>query len=189
MDSASKNWRNNHHFVTYTGAPTTDPATRKKNKQDVMQHIRRSRKNPLAVRRHVPLQCDLDVPQTFTEAHVYTSERPDVDITSQSNFASVSVPPDPKPPNSFRRASAAKDTTTRIFIRTSSSIPRLGAGRSDPFIKFPIELNSRSRELLDLSQFSTHEFIILGYSETDKMISIRRPRRKGQPTQYRVVSY
>ena len=33
---------------------------------------------------------------------------------------------------------------------------RLGAGRFDPFVKFPIELNHRARELVDASKIGRH---------------------------------
>ena len=80
MDSASAKWGNKFHFVTYTGAPTTDPRARRLAKQNVMQHVRRNRKHLSGTRRYVPLQCELDVPPNFIESHVQQSERLDLGI-------------------------------------------------------------------------------------------------------------
>ncbi|KAG4431587.1 hypothetical protein IFR05_012927 [Cadophora sp. M221] len=151
MDSTSKYWGNNYHFVTHIGAPTTDPKARKLAKQDVMQHIRRNRKNPHVLRRYGPLQCDLDIPQTFNQSHVCPSEQLDLD-TDQTYLASVDgldVASDPNSSTLPRSLSVTHGNLNETPLR-GLSISRLGAGRSDPFVKFPIELNSRSRELVEL---------------------------------------
>ncbi|KAL2067884.1 hypothetical protein VTL71DRAFT_15982 [Oculimacula yallundae] len=147
MDSIALSQGTKYHFVTYTGAPTTDPITRKLAKQDVMQHIRRRSKVPPVIRRHAPLKCDLDVPQTFIEKPAYPSERLDLVDRQIHSFPTGVLP---GPDDSISLETSARDRLTKLPTRRSFTISRLGSGRGDPFIKFPIELNSRSRELIDL---------------------------------------
>ena len=77
-----------YHFVTYMGAPVTDPKVKKLAKRDVMKHVHRSRKNTLAARRQKPLLCELDVPQEFGEGRADFSGRLDL-----GNFQSILAPP------------------------------------------------------------------------------------------------
>lgn len=183
MDSTSENRGSKYHFVIYTGASTTDPKARKLAKQDVMQHIRRNRTNPQVARRYVPLQCELDVPQTFNQSHGRLSEQLNLS-TNKLYLASVDgldVPSDLTPRMSPRTLSVAHGSLRRIPLHRFS-MPGLGAGRSDPFIKFPTELNSRSRELVDLSQYFAQDFLLLNYRRTNAVFSIRGTFRQGKPT-------
>ncbi|PVH85431.1 hypothetical protein DL98DRAFT_606526 [Cadophora sp. DSE1049] len=138
-----------YHFVTCTGAPITDPNARKQAKRNVMQHVHRSRKNALAARRHKPMLCDLDVPQEFTEGHVNSSERLDLD-TSQTDLAPTDL--------QLNAGSSFLPQTVAITDKTLTTAPlpdiltmsRVGAGRGDPFLRYPIKVTPRSRELVDI---------------------------------------
>ena len=55
---------------------------------------------------------------------------------------------------------------------SSSGIDRLWTGRWDPFIRYPVELNHRTRELLDLGE---HKRSAASYSLLTTIFSIWRP--------------
>ncbi|KAK0116002.1 hypothetical protein ONS95_013039 [Cadophora gregata] len=149
MVQGSDSCGGSYHFVTYTGAPITDRDARRLAKRNVMQHIHRSRKNALAVRRHKPLLYSLDVLHEFTERQATSSEPLDLD-PSHTNLVPFNVPD-----NACCSASPQKDAvpdsmSTTVLLPGIMTMYRLGAGRGDPFLKFPINITPRSRELVDI---------------------------------------
>lgn len=74
---------------------------------------------------------------------------------------------DPKPREDFEHGGSASTEPLRIPMQSKISfyqIGWLGAGRADPFQRFPIEMDSKSMELVEHSKFRTlfsHQTTIL----------------------------
>ncbi|KAH7393143.1 fungal-specific transcription factor domain-containing protein [Cadophora sp. MPI-SDFR-AT-0126] len=138
-----------YHFVTYTGAPNIDPNARKLAKRNVMKHIHRNRRKALAARRRIPLQCKLEVPQAITEGNANSSERlhsfhslaPSAPIDALINADSSSLP---------QVCSVTDKASTIEPLSGILTMSRLGAGRGDPFLRYPIKISPRYKELVDI---------------------------------------
>ena len=158
MNSAPDNGGSDFHFVACTGRPDKNPMARRLIKQTVMQHIHRLRKKPLITKRNLPLRCNLDVPHTFNKAVVEASKTLKLG-TGQSDFISDSLPLDLELMNWPEIELQEQDMSTRMLTPPVDATEKLGTSYCDPLTGVPIKLGSRARELLDLSEFFTPEFL------------------------------
>ncbi|RDW89227.1 hypothetical protein BP6252_01259 [Coleophoma cylindrospora] len=123
-------------FVTQVGEPNRDPATRRLVKRFVMQQIGRNKRKKGLQRRQSALQCILDAPLSLLMPN---SAGP---ISAHSHMPLLSP----------EESNHEFDPQSYDDIRITD---KLGGGRFDPFVKFPIDMNSHARELID-TMFDTH---------------------------------
>jgi hypothetical protein len=162
-------------FVTYTGPPSRSPGTQRLVRSHAMRQVRKSRRKGRPVKPPL-LQFSLEVPDEpfWDEASLqplpnrldgFQEQVPDTDPTT-SDLESSHVPP--RSTNIFQQRITQYSQNSRQVPNADNSekehrqngainarIERLWVGRSDPFARYPIEMNLRAYELINHSQYPT----------------------------------
>jgi hypothetical protein len=137
-------------FVNHLGTPNIDAATRRLIRQKVTQQAGKYRSKPGLRRPLKPLQYALEVPDSFSGDVASIDVVPYSQVLSfQPNTSTVA-----SSPTIARIMPETNQDLNRPPVSLSPPLDRLGAGRFDPFIKFPITLNRRTRELVDTCEFT-----------------------------------
>jgi hypothetical protein len=169
-------------FVTHTGPPSKSPGTQRLIRSHVMRRVGKSRQKGRPVKAPL-LEFDLEVPDepSWNEASLQPSQnyflnqstvewiRDAVDQKSDDKPSTPNleaseaqshhhVRPQQKviqySPNSSQvQNTEHSENEHRQHEEIIARIERLWVGRSDPFARYPIKMNSHAHELIDHSQY------------------------------------
>lgn len=179
MDSDRNEERPGYVFIPFTTPKTKNPETQRIVRQHVMRDIGKNRRSSTRIRPRKPVQYNLQLRYVETAADPLFHTSPlstlvhhhagmqdqwphQVKATTSTDSNSAIAKQGPCDTIAVvRRVRNQEGPHLWIDEVSQSTLPealkktaisRFGAGRNDPFIKYPIEINPRTHALIDHSQ-------------------------------------